>query len=164
MDELTAMGTVADRLIGGTMHHSNQADLVRFLGFDGFAKLHERGFMDDSENLRRVRRKCIRYLGRIPMQGNQEQDALLSKVIAYHSSDLSANDRYRLAVSSLEAWERWERGTAEVFSEASNALDGTLWKLVKRLQRGAEKEAVEASRLLTEAKACDMAHLYDMNR
>ena len=162
MEPLAAMAMVSDRLIGGTMHHSNQADLVRFLGFDGFAKLHERGFMDDSENLRRVRRKCIRYLGRIPMQGNQERDALLSKVIAYHSSDLSANDRYRLAVSSLEEWAKWEQGTAETFGKAAESLDGTLWKLVKRLQRGAEAEHAEAQRLLTEAKACDLAHLYDM--
>ena len=164
MDELTAMGTVADRLVGGMMFHSDHADLNRFLGLDAFAGLHEDGFLDDSRSLRKVRKKCVLHLGRIPQQGKQERGKDLEKVMAYRSSDLSANDRYRLTVSSLEAWERWERGTAEVFSEASNALDGTLWKLVKRLQMGAEKEAVEASRLLTEAKACDMAHLYDMNR
>lgn len=162
MEPLAAMAMVSDRLIGGTMHHSNNADLCHFLGMDGFAGLHEKGFMDDSKSLRKVRRKCIHYLGRIPMQGNQERDALLSKVIAYHSSDPSANDRYRLAVSSIEEWAKWEQGTVDVFSEAAESLDGALWKLVKRLQRGAEAEHAEAQRLLTEAKACDLAHLYDM--
>ena len=164
MDELTAMGTVADRLVGGMMFHSDHADLNRLIGLDAFAELHEDGFHDDSASLRKVRRKCVLHLGRIPQQGKQERGKDLDKVMAYTASDLSANDRYRLAVSSLESWERWERDTAKVFSNAASALDGTLWKLVERLQRGAEHEAVEASRLLMEARACDMAHLYDMNR
>lgn len=162
MDELRAMVTVADRLTGGLMFHSDNADLMHFLGLEGFAKLHEHGFLDDSESLRRVRRKCIHHLGRIPEQGRQERGETLSKVTSYEQSDLSANDRYRLAVSSLEAWSEWERETAEVFSEAKESLDGSLWKLVSKLQRGAEGEHAEARGLLIEAKACDMAHIYDM--
>ena len=162
MEPLAAMGTVSDRLVGGMMFHDAHADLCHFLGMDGFAKLHERGYHDDSKSLRKVRRETIRHLGRIPLQGNQKRTDTLSKVIAYESADLSANDRYRLAVSSLEQWMEWERETARVFGEASESLDGSLWKLVTRLQRGAEREHAEAYRLLIEAKACDLAHLYDM--
>lgn len=162
MEPLAAMGMVSDRLIGGTMFHSDNADINSFLGMDGFAKLHEEGFIDDSESLRKVRRETILHLGRIPLQGKQERGNTLAKVIAYQSSDLSANDRYRLAVSSLESWAEWEQETARVFGEASESLDGTLWKLVAKLQRGAEAEHAEAHRMLIEAKACDLAHLYDM--
>lgn len=164
MEPLAAMAMVSDRLVGGMMHHQDNADLNEFLGMTGFARLHEMGFLDDSRSLRKVRRKTIDHLGRIPLQGNQERGDTLSKVIAYKSSDLGANDRYRLAVTSLEEWEKWERETALVFGDAAKSLDGTLWKLVTRLQRGAEGEHAEAHRLLLEAKACDLAHLYDMQR
>ena len=156
------MAMVSDRLVGGMMFHQDNADLNEFLGMHGFAKLHEHGFLDDSKSLRKVHRKTILHLGRIPPQGDQKRGNILSKVMAYQSSDLGANDRYRLAVTSLESWMEWERETAKVFGEASESLDGTLWRLVTKLQRGAEAEHAEAHRLLIEAKACDLAHLYEM--
>lgn len=162
--ELDAMASVCDRLTGGLMFHSDHADLMRFLGLEGFAEMHEYGFAHDSRALRRMRSDCIERLGRIPPQGDQRRGAALSKLMAYSRSDLSASDRYKLTVDSLRAWAEWERGTAQVLNDAKSLLDGALWKRVDKLARGAEDEAVEAETLSMEAMACDMAHVYDMQR
>lgn len=164
MDELTAIGKVCDRLTGGVMFHSDHADLMWFLGLEGFAKLHERGFTHDSESLRRMRRECMMRTGKIPQQGNQSKGNALAKVSAYSRRDLSANDRYRLTTESLKSWSEWEHGTAKVLGEAAEELGGSLWRMVDKLRRGAEDEAVEADNLMMEAMACDMAHVYEMQR
>lgn len=162
MDELTAMGTVCDRLTGGLMFHSDHADLMTFLGLGGFAHLHEDGYRHDSRSLRRMRTECIRRVGKIPQQGNQSKGNALSKVIAYSRRELSANDRYRLTNESLKAWSEWEHGTSKVLTESLGVLDGQLWKMVDKLARGAEDEAMMADELCMEVAACDMAHVYDM--
>lgn len=162
MDELTAVSMVADRLVGGMMTHSDHADAMRFLGLDGFARMHEKGFKDDSHALRKVRRTCIDVLGKMPHQGNQSRTQTLDRLMQYESSQLSANDRYRTVTTLLEEWVEWERTTAETFESASEHLTGRMWRLVNRLQVGAEGEHAEARRLLAEIRACDMQHVYEM--
>lgn len=162
--ELDAMAAVCDRLTGGVMFHSDHADLMSFLGLGRFAEMHEEGFLHDSRALRDMRSECIERLGRIPPQGDQRRGVTLSKLMAYSRPDLSASDRYKLATESLTAWAEWERGTAEALNEAKSLLDGVLWRRVDKLARGAEDEAVEAETLSMEAMACDMAHVYDMQR
>jgi len=162
MDELTAVAKVADRLVGGMMQHQDQANAMLFLGLHGFAGIHERGFRDDSKSLRKVYRRCIETYGRIPHQGDQRRGTTLDKLMPYESSELSAGDRYRSVVALLGEWAEWERVTAETFESASELLTGRMWRLVDRLQRGAEEEHVEARRLLAEVGACDMQHVYEM--
>jgi len=80
--------------------------------------------------------------------------------------DVSGQDRRQLLKTSLEEWAAWESDAAKAYSEASVALsdDAALYRLVRKLQRGAERELAEARDYISELSACnwDIVHAFDM--
>ena len=161
MTELEALGMVSDRLVGGIMFHSEHADLMHMLGLGW--KAHEKGFIDDSKALRRVRRMSVRHLGAVPPQGRQERRD--DRMEGVTRQNIGPQSTQRLIRASITEWRDWEEGTASTFNEASAHLTGNscLWEMVRELQAGAERERCEAEELLREMESCsyDLAHAYD---
>lgn len=160
------LGHVADTLVGGMMFHSDHADLMRFVGLGWLADLHEDGYSHDSAAYRKVRSKCIRHTDRICPTADQKRTGSLASVAKRSRLDVSGQDRRQLLKTSLEEWAAWESDAAKAYSEASVALsdDAALYRLVRKLQRGAERELAEARDYISELSACnwDMVHAFDM--
>lgn len=163
---LDAIGLVSDRLVGGMMFHSDHADLMGLIGVKGLRKMHERGFRDDSHNMRKVRRACMSQLGKMPSHGNQERTKTLDSVVGRSNDNIGASERQRLVRSSMADWVKWESDTIAIYANACDKVAGNacLWELVRGLQADTERELARAKRLMQEFDACgyDMTHIYEM--
>lgn len=152
MAAVDVLGQVADRLVGGMMFHSDHADLCLYMGFRKLAKLHERGFRDDSASLRRVHRLCVRMVGTFPAQGRQERTRTLDR---WHCSDRTRHDedtRVAALKECMADWIEWEDGTSEEFSSAARRLwecgETSLSREVAKLAEDVDEELAGARDLM----------------
>lgn len=121
MAAVDVLATVADRLVGGMMFHSDHADMCIFMGYKHLIKMHEDGFKDDSANLREIRSLCVRRTGLIPRNGRQERTKTLDR-LSMKRMDVSDDDRMATLKECMSDWIEWEDGTAEVFRNAAKRL------------------------------------------
>lgn len=165
-DVLDVVGAVSDRLVGGMMFHSDHADMMRLLGIKSLRRLHEDGFSNDSHNMRKVRKACVSYLGKIPPHGKQERTKTLDSVAKRGADGIGASERQRLVRASMSDWIEWESGTIDTYARAANELcdHAVMWELMRELQSDTERELSHAREVSLELESCgyDMCHIFEM--
>ena len=168
MAAVDILGSVADRLVGGMMFHSDHADLCSWLGVGWLAALHEDGYKHDSACLRRVHRMSVRFCGLMAQDGRQQRTHSLD---AYHSTarwDVMCDVRRQALRDAMHDWVDWESGTVQVLAGAYRRLydcgETTLAEGIKAVAEDTEKELSHARDLLCEMEAVgwDMSHVYEM--
>jgi len=168
MTHAEALGAVSDRLVGGMMFHSEHADLMRMLGITWLAKLHERGFKDDSKAYRKARTLCIRHCGTVAPSGNPPQPDALSQLNGHVKGDIRALDVQRMVKASMQEWRKWESGTAKAMASAADELtdSAVLWDEVRSMQSDVEDELAMLEEIMCEMDQCsyDVGHVHDMGR
>lgn len=160
------LGRASDTLVGGMMFHSDHADLMRLLGLMGFARLHEDGYRSDSKAYRKVRAMCVDHGRMLCPSGNQSRGKSLDALKGKRSDQINAQDRRQLLKNSFEEWANWEADASSTYAEVAKGLDGdeVARHKVLKMQRSAERELVEAKRILDEMSACgwDIVHAYEI--
>ena len=82
------------------------------------------------------------------------------------SNNVNAQDRRQLLKNSFEEWANWEADAASTYAEVAKGLEGdeVARHKVLKMQRSAERELVEAKRILDEMSACgwDLIHAYEI--
>lgn len=151
MAAVDVLGLVSDRLVGGMMFHSDMADLCRYMGFERLAKLHERGFEDDSSAYRKVHRLCVRRTGMLVPSGRQERDRYLDQHRAKRRTDVTDDARADALKDAMARWAEWEEGTGDVFRSAARRLldmgEMALSERVTKLADDTESELAELNDL-----------------
>jgi hypothetical protein len=148
------------------MFHSDHADAMSVIGMMGLRALHERGFRDDSDAMRMIRRACVRHTCKLPPSGTQKRTDTIDSLVGRDRAGISASEVQRWVRASMQKWVEWEHGTVEAYADAVAELEGheTLRRKVRRLQRDTEHELAQARELMLEMEACgyDMGHVLDM--
>lgn len=169
MAAVDALGTVADRLVGGMMFHSDHADLCAYLGIGWLAGLHEDGYEHDSGCLRRVRRMSVRHLGLPVPEGRQERGHSLDAFRGTRRWDVKADAICPTVSDAMHAWVDWESGTVTVLTVAASRLmecgELLLHDRVKAIAKDTSRELAHARDLLREMEAVgwDMSHVLQMD-
>ena len=168
MAAVDVLGTVADRLVGGMMFHSDHADLCAWLDIRWLAKLHEDGYLHDSKCLRKVHRDGVMFLGAMVPDGRQQRTHSLD---AYRSTarwSVNADVRKCAVADAMHDWIDWEDGTAKAMNAAYRRLfdcgETAVACRVKDIARDTEEELAHARSLLVEMEAVcwDMSHVMQM--
>lgn len=162
------LGTVADRLVGGMMFHSDHADLCKWLGVMWLARHHENGYLHDSGCLRRVHRKGIEILGVMVPDGRQQRTHALDAFRSTARWNVKPDVRESALCDAMHDWCDWEHGTVELFGSSYRRLfdmgETSLAKMVMHAARDTEKELAGARSMLAEMEAVkwDMSHIMEM--
>lgn len=142
-----ALGSVADRLVGGMMFHSEHADLCWHMGFERLARENEDGYSHDSKCLRKVRRLGIRHLGILLPEGEQRRSGLLGQFSGERCWDVGTNRRRQALERVLTDMVAWEEGTCEVLRDAHECVltcgDMSIANAVGRMLADTEAELSE---------------------
>lgn len=168
MAAVDILGTVADRLVGGMMFHSDHADLCMWLGVNWLSGLHEDGYRHDAACLRDIHRMSVRFCGLMPQDGRQQRTHTND---AYRSTprwSVKADVRETALCDAMHDWVDWEAGTVQVLASAYRRLfdagETAVACKVKAITKDTEKELAHARDLLCEMEAVgwDMAHILEM--
>jgi len=163
------LGTVADRLVGGMMFHSDHADLCSWLGVRWLAELHEEGYHHDARCLRKVHRIGIEISGLMVPDGRQERTHSLDAYRQVKRWEVKPDVRKSALSDAMHDWIDWEAGTVQVLASAYRRLfdcgETTMALKVRDMARDTEKELAHARDLLCEMDAVcwDMPHVMEMH-
>lgn len=162
------LGTVCDRLVGGTMFHLEHADLCRWLGVEWLAREHEGGHDHDTACLKKMRALCIRHLGTFVPEGRQERGHLLDAYRQQHSWEAKLDVREAALRDAMTDWVDWESGTATLLASASSRLadmgELLLSDAVRKVAKDTSRELARARQLMMEMDAAgwDICRIIDM--
>ena len=168
MAAVDVLGTVADRLVGGMMFHSDHADLCSWLGVRWLSELHEDGYLHDSKCLRRVHRDGITFLGLLVPDGRQQRSHALDAHMGRTRWCVQHDDIVPAIRLAMEDWCDWEDGTAKAMNAAYRRLfdcgETAVACRVKAIARDTEEELAEARGILAEMEAVcwDLPHIMQM--
>ena len=152
------LGAVCDRLVGGMMFHSDNADLCMLLGFKRLRKLHEEGYASDSRAHRKVRTMCLRMTNELPAQGRQERGRILDRWRSKSRVDIPHDERIATLKEAVRDWADWERDTAEIYDDAAKRLwdmgECHMSHVIAKMARSASEEMATACDLMCRLEAC----------
>lgn len=163
------MGTVCDRLVGGTMFHLEHADLCEWLGVPWLYELHREGYEHDSACLRKMRKLCVEQLGTFATEGRQERSHLLDAYRQTKKWDLKPDVRKTVLNDAMHDWVDWEDGTVTVLTSACKRLSDSgmllLSDKVRSIVKDTSEELADARELLVlmEASGWDMSYILTMH-
>lgn len=153
------MGTVCDRLVGGTMFHLEHADLCEWIGVPWLYELHHEGYEHDSVCLEKMRRMCVRHLGTFATEGRQERSHLLDAYKQTKKWDVKQDVRKTILHDAMRDWIDWEDGTVTILTSACKRLSDAgylfLSDKVRKVVKDTSDELAEARDLLTRMEAVD---------
>lgn len=162
------MGTVCDRLVGGTMFHLEHADLCEWIGVPWLYDLHREGYEHDSACLRKMRRMCVRHLGTFATEGRQERSHLLDAYKQTKKWDVQPDVRKTVVCDAMQDWIDWENGTVTVLTSACNRLSDAGYLLladkVRAIVKDTSDELASARDMFTRMSAVgfDMTYVLEM--
>lgn len=163
------MGTVCDRLVGGTMFHLEHADLCEWVGVPWLYDVHREGYEHDSECLRRMRRLCVHHLGTFATEGRQERSHLLDAYKQTKRWDVKSDVRKTVVCDAMHDWIDWESGTVTLLTSAYNRLADSgnllLADKVKAVVKDTSDELADARDMLAQMEAVnfDMTYVLEMH-
>lgn len=164
------LGSVCDRLVGGMMFHSDNADLCRLMGVEWLAELHDDGFLHDAKAHAKVRRLAILHTRGTVASGRQDRTHTLDQWRKVRACDITHEQRMVALRDAMDDWCEWEESAAETFRAAySRMLDcghAAIAKRLLKLAEDTEDELAEARLIRAEMDACawDMPHVMEMRR
>ena len=151
---------VSAHQIQGIMLHSSWSDYFAFLGLDGFKCLHEYRYMEESENMRMIRRYFIEHYNELPIDTRIDSD--ISPYVPYSNETrfaISSSTKQMHTQISLEGWVKWERESKQMFEQAYKELSdmGEIAgsNAVEKLVNETDKELCCAEQLLLQMKMTD---------
>lgn len=170
MAAIDILGSVADRLVGGMMFHSDHADLCMWLGVRWLSKEHEDGYEHDAGCLRKVHILGIRYCGLMVPDGRQTRSHGLDAYRQCKRWDIKPDVRETALRDAMNDWIDWEDGTAKAMSSSYRRLfdcgETVVAKKVMGIAKDTEKELSHARDLLCEMESVkwDMSHIQEMRK
>lgn len=168
MTAADTMGTVCDRLVGGTMFHLEHADLCEWIGVPWLYDLHKEGYEHDSTCLRKMRRACVRHLGTFAPEGRQDRSHLLDAYRQARKWDVKPDVRMSVLNDAMHDWVDWEDGTVTILTSACKRLSDAgcllLSDKVRAIVKDTSDELAEARELLVQMEAVgwDMTYVLEM--
>ena len=162
------IGTVCDRLVGGTMFHLEHADLCEWIGVPWLYALHREGYEHDSACLRRMRRACVRHLGTFATEGRQERSHMLDAYRQAKRWETKLDVRTTALSDAMYDWVDWEDGTVTILTSASKRLSDAGYLLlsdkVRDMAEDTSRELAEARELLMQMESVDwdMGYILEM--
>lgn len=168
MTSADIMGTVCDRLVGGTMFHLEHADLCEWLGVPWLYDVHRDGYEHDSECLRKMRRLCVQHTGLFATEGRQDRSHLLDAYKQTKKWDVKQDVRKTILRDAMRDWIDWEDGTVTVLTSACKRLSDAgnllLSDKVRKVVNDTSEELAEARDMLVRMEAVDydMAYILEM--
>ena len=169
MTAADVMGTVCDRLVGGTMFHLEHADLCEWAGVPWLYDLHREGYEHDSACLRKMRYLCLHHLGTFATEGRQERSHLLDAYKQTKKWDVKPDVRKTVIHDAMHDWIDWESGTVTVLTSAYNRLADSgnllLADKVKAVIKETSNELAGAREMLAQMEAVewDMTYILEMH-
>ena len=164
MESIEIFEQISNRLVEATMMHNSFDELLMYLGFEGFAKIHHYQFYDETHEMKMVNEYAVEHLNYLIY--NEQVDA--KKYIPNEFKNVSRSDVNRLDKRDvvryiMETWVAWETATKELYSnfevDLSEKHDIASTLFVDKLIQSVDYELRRATDLLTLLQSCD----YDLD-
>ena len=153
MDTREVFSIISAHQIKGLMLHSTWADYFAFLGLEGFKKLHEYRYVEESKSMRMIRRYFIEHYNELPI--DISIDSNLSEYVAQNTNnrfDVDNTTKERHIKLYLQGWVEWEKESKRLYENTYKTLsdNGEIAGscIVEKLVTDTDKELADAENLL----------------
>lgn len=164
MESVEIFEKISTRLIEATMMHSNFDDLLSYLGFQGFARIHDYQYIDETYELRKINKYSVEHLNYLIYNENiAVKKYLPDEFNRFNRTDVNKLDKRDIVRYVIETWVDWETQTKELYGnlryELDNLHDSASGLYVDKLTESVDYELRRANDILTILLSCD----YDLN-
>lgn len=161
IDEISSL--VAQRLLQGTMNHSQFSNYYNFLGLEGYKLFHEYHFFEQTsgytEFITYFMEHYNRFVPRFATDSLNSLSIVPDNWYGYVREDVDMNTKRNAVKNGLEKYVHWERQTKKFLEdmqiEAFNAHEVAIAEKIKEHILAVDKEIKNAEREWLEIKSTD---------
>lgn len=163
VDEI--FGRVAQHMIKGTMVHEQFANYYDFLGLEGYQRMHEYHYLDETCAYRRLCRYFIEHHNRlVPKMSFENPDVIPDDWHKYKRQDVDRETKAVALRNGMQRWVDWEKETKrlyqDMYKELADMGEAASAAMVAELVSDVDEELKTVERFALEKAAMD----YDMTQ
>lgn len=115
---------IIDHLTKGVKFHDKMMDLYGFLGLDGFKKMHEYHYYDESINRRKAKCYVLEHMNFLVSDNSDDENLnfIPQSWYDYTRHEISSEARRQYVEPSFMGYKQWEEETKELLSYCANEL------------------------------------------
>lgn len=138
--------------IKGLMLHSSWSDYFAFLGLEGFRKLHDYRYADESKSMRMIRQYFVEHYHELPVDLSIDSNLRKYVPVTDDTSWMVSGEIGELVRACLEGWVSWERQSKSLYEkhykELSDSGDIAASCMIENLVCDVDQELKDAERIL----------------
>lgn len=114
---------VLNNVLEGVMLHEQLANYFDFLNMHGFKRLHEYHYLDESANMRSLKRYYINHYNMLPpIETAENPNIIPTNWYNYTRQQVDSATKKTAIKNGLTAWQAWEAKSKKLYEKAYTEL------------------------------------------
>lgn len=156
---------ISGKMLEGLMFHDQMASYFRFIGLDGYSRLHEYRYKEESETYRRINDYFISHCDKLIEEPEISNPELIpSTWYQSRRQDVEASERRTAVKEAFDKWIAWETSVKALYERSCDSLRKSMAVApaiaLEAILSGVDGELSEAEQMSLELEAAGYDPLF----